>query len=257
VRLATWNVNGVRARFEELVAWVGEARPEVLCLQEIKAAPEQIPEGLFALADYHTVWHGNAKGRNGVSIHVHKDLLRDAPDFEAPPFDVDQRAMTATLGGLTVASVYVPNGGADYEGKLHFLEALGAWCADRRAQGRPLLVCGDLNVTRGDVDLHPKERKPGAIGQREDERTRFEAVLGHGLDDVLRTYFGDDDDTVFTWWAPWRNHRQKNRGWRIDYVLASPELAPGVKRVEVLREMGRSDHGAVVVDLELPPGMLG
>jgi len=72
---------------------------------------------------------------------------------------------------------------------------------------------------------------------------------------VLRAHFGDDDDTVFTWWAPWRNHRQKNRGWRIDYVLATPDLARGVRSVEVLREMGKSDHGAVVVELDPPPGL--
>jgi len=113
------------------------------------------------------------------------------------------------------------------------------------ASGRSLVLCGDLNVTRTDQDVHPKERKPGAIGQRPDERQLLEQVLAHGLVDVQRA-LAPDDDTLFTWWAPWRNLRQRNIGWRIDYVLASAPLAERALECPVLRELGTSDHAPVV-----------
>ena len=107
-------------------------------------------------------------------------------------------------------------------------------------------MCGDLNVTRADIDVHPKERKPKAIGQLPEERALFERILSRGLVDVVRALHPDDDQ-LFTWWAPWRNLRQRNIGWRIDYVLASAALAARAASAVSQREVGTSDHAPVVV----------
>ena len=107
------------------------------------------------------------------------------------------------------------------------------------------MLCGDLNVARTDMDVHPKERKPHAIGQLPEERALIEAIIGHGLVDVHRTIEPDNAD-LFTWWAPWRNMRQRNIGWRLDYVLASRALAARLVSCTVQREFGTSDHGPVV-----------
>ncbi len=149
---------------------------------------------------------------------------------------------------LVVASVYVPNGGKDYEAKLRFLEAMCAYVDGVHAAGQRLVLCGDMNVARSDRDLHPKERKVGAIGQRDDERGIFERILSSGLADVGRDLH-PDDDRMFTWWPPWRSLRQKNQGWRIDYVLASRELK--AEACSVLADVGTSDHAPVLATLEV------
>jgi len=143
-----------------------------------------------------------------------------------------------------VASVYVPNGGKDFAAKVRFLEGLDGLAASHAA-GRALVLCGDLNVTRSDRDVHPKERKPGAMGQRPDERAIVERLLGRGLVDVHRA-LDPDSEEIFTWWAPWRRLRERNIGWRIDYVLASEALAAKASSCQALREFGTSDHGPVV-----------
>ena len=114
-----------------------------------------------------------------------------------------------------------------------------------------MLLCGDLNVARTDQDVHPKERKAGAIGQRDDERALFERILAHGLVDVGRSMDPENAD-LFTWWAPWRNLRQRNIGWRIDYILASESLARRAAACVVRAEVGTSDHAPVVADLGDP-----
>src|SRR4029450_7886670 len=102
-----------------------------------------------------------------------------------------------------------------------------------RPPGRPPVLCGDMNVTRSDQDVHPKERKPFVIGQRPEEREAFEGILAHGLVDVCRA-LDPENDGLFTWWAPWRNMRQRNIGWRIDFILASESLAAKASSCKVL-----------------------
>jgi exodeoxyribonuclease-3 len=111
-------------------------------------------------------------------------------------------------------------------------------------------MCGDLNVARTDMDVHPKERRPGIVGQRPDERTLIEQIISHGLVDVHRTLDPENAD-LFTWWAPWRNLKQRNIGWRLDYVLASEALAARVTSCVVQREFGTSDHGPVIAVFDL------
>ena len=247
MKIATWNVNGIRAREAQLCEWVARDAPDVVCLQEIKASPAQIPESC-RLADYEAYWHG-AGGYSGVSLHVRKGAFKVEPLFRHPAFDMETRIVEAALGELSIASVYVPNGGKDYAAKLSFLRQLADWVRGEHGSGRKLVVCGDLNVARTDLDVHPKERKPGIIGQRPDERALFETLLGPELVDVARALH-PHDDRMFTWWAPWRNLRQRNIGWRIDYVLASPAIAARASDCSVLADVGTSDHAPVVMTID-------
>jgi exodeoxyribonuclease-3 len=248
MKIATWNVNGIRARFEEVVAFAETERPDVMCLQEIKAAQDQVPDGLFGLADYYNYWHGAPGGYSGVSLHVRRGAFEGEPEFSHPAFDIECRIVEVTCTNVVVASVYVPNGNKDFGAKLRFLDAMRPHVEALLTAGRELVLCGDLNVTRGDNDVTPKDRKPGAMGQRREERERFEAILDAGLVDVMRAR-SPDDDALFTWWPPWREMKQKNRGWRIDYTLVSRGLYERVTRCEVLRSVGTSDHGPVVLEL--------
>jgi exodeoxyribonuclease-3 len=179
-----------------------------------------------------------------VGLLVRRDLAPERPAFTQPEFDFEARIAAAVVGDLTVASVYVPNGGKEFDAKLRFLEALEMYAGGFQQAGAPLVLCGDLNVTRADIDVHPKERKPGAIGQREDERALLERLLSRGLVDLTRAQHPDDDQ-LFTWWPPWRNMRQRNIGWRIDYILASVPLARRTWSCAVARDVGTSDHAPV------------
>jgi exodeoxyribonuclease-3 len=248
-KVATWNVNGIRAREAQVLELVGREHPDVLCLQEIKAPPARVPPSLCELAGYHCLWHG-ATAYSGVGLHVRRDLAAAAPAFGHPSFDVETRIATVDLGTVVVASVYVPNGGKDFEAKLRFLEAMARWSAELTAAGRTLVVAGDLNVARTDRDVHAKERKAGAIGQRPEERALLEAFLAPGLVDVGRA-LDPDNEGLFTYWAPWRNLRQRNIGWRIDYVAASAALAASARRCAVLADFGTSDHAPVVAEFEV------
>ncbi|HEX9053125.1 MAG TPA: exodeoxyribonuclease III [Anaeromyxobacter sp.] len=247
MKLATWNVNGIRAREAQVLALVERERPDVLCLQEIKAPPARVPASLCALDGYWCLWHGET-AYSGVALLVRRDIAPAAPGFGHPAFDHETRIVTADVAGIRVASVYVPNGGKDYAAKLRFLEAMAGWAAEARAGGRTVVIAGDLNVARTDLDVHPKERKAGAIGQRPDERALLESLLATGLVDVGRAR-DPDNAGLFTYWAPWRNLRQRNIGWRIDYVAASAALADRARRCIVLADFGTSDHAPVVAEL--------
>lgn len=253
MKVGTWNVNGIRARQAQLLEWLAREQPDVVCLQEIKASLDQLTFELRDIEGYWGHWHGG-KGYSGVALLFAKSFVPACPVLEHPPFDFEQRVCMATVptpvGEVTFASIYVPNGGKDFDAKLRFLEGLETWTAESLAAGRQLVICGDLNVARTDKDIHPKERKPNQVGARPEERALFEQILAHGLVDLARK-LDPDNENLFTWWAPWRNLRQRNIGWRIDYVLASEPLASCVRSVVVQREFGTSDHGPVIAEFDL------
>lgn len=255
VRVATWNVNGIRARQGELLGWLEAERPDVMCLQELKAAPDQLPPQLAELPGYWSAWHGQ-KGYSGVGLLIRHGFAPAPPSFHVPPFDFECRILAADLPGLTVASTYVPNGGKDFPAKLRFLESLEAWLAERLAGDAPLILGGDLNITRSDLDVHPKERNRKAIGQLPEERALLERLLSRGLTDVART-LAPEHDALFTWWAPWRSMRARDIGWRIDYLLASTSLAPQLQTCQALRGFGSSDHAPVLATLAGAPEGVG
>jgi exodeoxyribonuclease-3 len=248
MKIVTWNVNGIRKRQGELQDLLAAEQPDVMCLQEIKAAPDQIPGLLLAPEGYWCYWHG-AGGYSGVAMLVRCDFAAGKPEFTHPAFDHEGRVVVADLDAMRIASVYVPNGGKDFPAKMRFLEGLSGWATETQAAGRTLLICGDLNVAREDRDVHPKERKPNQIGTRPEERARFSELLGTGLVDVGRS-LDPDNDELFTWWAPWRSLRQRNIGWRIDYVLASNTLAGRATGSSSRREFGTSDHAPLVVTFQ-------
>jgi exodeoxyribonuclease-3 len=243
VKVSTWNVNGIRAREAQVLEWVQRERPDVLCLQETKASPEKVPQSLCALEGYWCFWHG-FKGYSGVGLQLSRGRWPEQPAFFHPRFDYENRVVAARVGSLVFASIYVPNGGKDYPAKVRFLEALREFVHEEHARGSTLVLCGDLNVALEERDVHPILRNPGQIGQTEEERALLRGILDEGLVDLLRT-FHPEDDRLFSWWAPWRGFRQKNYGWRLDYVLASRKFASRAVSCESFREFGTSDHGPV------------
>jgi len=252
MKIATWNVNGIRARSAQLLEWLAAEKPDIVCLQEIKASLDQLTFELRDIEGYWSYWHGE-KGYSGVGLLVAKSLAGAVPMCSHPGFDFEQRIACATVpspaGDVMVASVYVPNGGKDFDAKMRFLNGLESYIADANREDKPVIICGDLNVALEERDIHPKLRKPGLIGATPEERALLARIISQGLVDVHRS-FERDNDNLFTWWAPWRQMKEKNIGWRIDYVLASSALAARAKSAVVQREIGSSDHGPVVVQFD-------
>lgn len=246
LKLITWNVNGIRARHAQLTELMEREQPDVVCLQEIKASPGQVPEFPIhsSLAgDYRTYWHGSG-GYSGVALLVKRSASASL-DVTHPEFDFECRIATCVVNGVRIAATYVPNGGKDYDAKLRFLNGMATWAETLSAQGEPLAICGDLNVAFEDRDIHPKERKPNQIGTRPEERALIGRLMAAGLVDVGRV-LDPDNEELFTWWPPWRSMRQRNMGWRIDYILASAPLGPQASTCVSMREFGTSDHAPVM-----------
>jgi exodeoxyribonuclease-3 len=244
LKIATWNVNGIRARETQLLEWVQRERPDVVCLQELKSTVAQVPPSLCELEGYRCYWHG-ARAYSGVGLHLRRDAFAEEPRFLHPTFDYETRIVTAQMGDLNLVSVYVPNGGKDFPAKMQFLREMERYVTEIHASGGRVVLCGDINIARSERDVHPKERNPTLVGQRPEEREMLERILSQGLVDVGRA-LDPDNENLFTWWAPWRNMRQRNIGWRLDYVLASEPLASKAAQCAVYREVGTSDHAPVV-----------
>jgi exodeoxyribonuclease-3 len=253
MKVATWNVNGIRARFLEVVEWAASEKPDVICLQEIKATADQVPLPLCTLPGYWCYWHGN-KAYSGVGLLVARSLSPERPEFSHPPFDHESRIVMARIGPLSVASIYVPNGNKDYAAKIRFIEAMRDDAAAFAAHGAPLLLCGDLNVAFAEMDVHPRERRPNVIGQRPEERALMQGLLQAGRLTDLGRALDPGNDRMFSWWAPWRSLRERNIGWRLDYVLASADLAARAVSCPSFREVGTSDHAPVVATFRDAPG---
>jgi exodeoxyribonuclease-3 len=248
--VTTWNVNGIRAREHEVLMWIDRHAPSVLALQEVKASPEQVPAAL-SLETHWCYWHGH-KGYSGVALLFSRAAFPEAPIFGHPDFDHETRIVTARFGSTVFASVYVPNGGKDFPAKTRFLDSLTAYARDLERAGDSLILMGDLNVAREERDVHLSLRNDKQIGQTAEERGQLEAIIGSGLIDLSRQ-FHPDDDALYSWWAPWRNMRDRNIGWRLDYVLPSRPLAERATSCTVFPDFGTSDHAPVHAVFEVPP----
>jgi exodeoxyribonuclease III len=249
LKIATWNVNGIRAREAQVLEWIERERPDVVCLQELKSTVAQVPAALCELGGYRCYWHG-ARAYSGVGLHIRRDAFAGEPQFRHPAFDFETRIVTAQIGDFLFVSVYVPNGGKDFPAKMEFLRQMEAFIGEAHGGGLRVILCGDINIARSERDVHPKERDPERIGQRPEERDLLERILARGVVDIGRA-LDPDNDNLFTWWPPWRKLRERNIGWRLDYILASAPLAAKAARCAAYREVGTSDHAPVIAEFDL------
>lgn len=256
MRLATWNVNSVRARLPRLLDWLADVRPDVLCLQETKVPADGFPSAEVTELGYESVAHGLGAW-NGVAVLSRVGVADPAPGFaEEPGYpEPEARALAVTCGGLRVWSVYIPNGrtpGSDhYTYKLAWLAALHRALTAELATGRPLVVAGDFNVAPTDADVWDPGAFVGSTHVTPPERQAVAALCELGLTDVrARPLKGD---RPFTYWDYRAGMFHQNKGMRIDLVLASDGVTGRIRDAYVDREArkgkGPSDHAPIVVDL--------
>ena len=256
MRIATWNVNSVQARLPYVLAWLGERQPDVVCLQELKTEGESFPHQAFQAAGYQAHVHGQRQW-NGVAVLCRQPgELRQLglPGAEA----AGSRLVTVEVAGWQVTSVYVPNGKAldhpDYQRKLQWLERLADHLAASADFGREVVVAGDYNVTPSDLDTFDPDGLRGQIHHSAAERAAIARLRDLGLRDLLRDKHADA--RAYSWWDYRAGSFHRNRGLRIDLLLASASVAAAVDDVWVDRdwrkkrdELTPSDHAPVVVDL--------
>jgi exodeoxyribonuclease-3 len=226
MRLATWNVNSLRVRLPQLMDWLGRNPVDLMALQELKLTEDEFPLAELEAAGWHALINGQ-KTYNGVALlsrdSAPRDVVRDIPGFE----DVQRRVLAATYGDLRVIGIYVPNGqsvGSDkYLYKLKWLAALRQWLAQELESHPELIVLGDYNIAPEDRDVHDPKLWEGSVHVSEPERAALRSLLGLGLEDLFRRF--EQPPASFSWWDYRAGAFRRNRGLRIDLMLASRALA--------------------------------
>jgi exodeoxyribonuclease-3 len=255
VKIVSWNINSLRKRQDRLLGWLAETQPDVVCLQETKCTDEQFPELALRGVGYHAVFHGQ-KSYNGVAI-ISKILPLDVRASLCDQEDDPQaRVIAATIGPVRVYCIYAPNGQAvgspAYEYKLRWFARLEK-CLRSQGLEQYVAVCGDFNVAPRDEDVYDPELWQGAIMCSDGERSAFEQLRAAGLTDTLRIHHAETG--LFSWWDYRMLAFPKNRGLRIDAILASKSLTACCTDAGIERELRKgkepSDHAPVWAEFEL------
>ena len=278
MRVATWNVNSLKARQEAVERWLERAAPDVLMIQETKLTDQDAPTMAFGMLGYDLLHHGEGRW-NGVGIATRKGMAvgdvvtnfgdgpvrdsgpgstRDFTEEDFNPFD-EARMLSAVIDGIRFVTIYGPNGrivgSPFYAGKLTWYERLSRWLAEERATTEPMIVGGDFNIAPTDADVWDARAVHGGTHVSEPEREAFRALLDWGLTDAYR--LRQDAPGRFSWWDYRAGNFHKNLGMRIDHLLVTEPLARRVVAAEIDREARKgppipSDHAPVSIDLDEP-----
>jgi exodeoxyribonuclease-3 len=258
MRVATWNVNSMKARLERVEEWLSQIEPDVCCFQETKLADGAFPTERFADLGYEVAHHGDGRW-NGVAIASRVGLTHVERGFGGGGEAAERRLISATCNGVRVMSVYVPNGRAvgseHFEAKLEFFHQLRQYLEATCDPGGAALLCGDFNVAPGDIDVFDPAHFVGATHVTPEERGVLAELMRFGLTDVFRASY-PDTPRLFSWWDYRAGDFHSGRGMRIDLVLATRVLADQVVFVLIDRNARKgkqpSDHAPVVVEVAFP-----
>ena len=256
MRIATYNVNGINGRLPVLLRWLNEAKPDIVCLQELKAPQEKFPEEAIKDAGYHAIWHGQ-KSWNGVAImsrnEIPQEIRRALPGDDE---DLHSRYIEATVSNMTIGCLYLPNGnpapGPKFDYKLDWFERLTRHAGDLLKSGRPVVLTGDYNVMPTELDVYKPERWVDDALFRPETRTAFKKLVDQGWTDAIRKLY--PGEKIYTFWDYFRNAYGRDAGLRIDHFLLSPEmdkrlLSAGVDR-HVRGWEKTSDHAPVWIEIK-------
>ena len=258
MKIATYNVNGINGRLPVLLRWLAESRPDIVCLQELKAPQEKFPDAAIADAGYEAIWHGQ-KSWNGVAILSRVgtpiETRRGLPDDPDPG---QSRYIEAAVNGVLVGGLYMPNGnprpGPKFDYKMRWFEQFILHAAALIATDMPVVLAGDFNVMPTERDAYKPERWIDDALFAPEVRDAFARLVAQGWTDALRTRH--PDETLYTFWDYFRKAYGRDAGLRIDHLLLSPSLAPRLRDAQVDRAVRgwekTSDHAPVWIELGKP-----
>jgi len=255
MRIISYNVNGIRAAIKKgLLDWVKEVDPDVICFQETKSQPEQVPSELFEDMGYHASWHSaEKKGYSGVLTLSKKKPTRAIEGIDNIKYDSEGRVLRTDFGRWTLLNCYFPSGSsgdARHAYKMDFLNDFGPWVSELVKERKKVIVLGDYNVVRLDIDIHNPQRKDAPSGFKPEERAWLKDWFDNNFRDAFREKYPDLEDN-YSWWSYRAGSRQKNKGWRIDYISVTKNLSKKIKDVSHAKDALHSDHAAVIMDIDL------
>ncbi len=254
MRLLSWNVNGIRAvQRKGFVDWVSQIGPDILCVQETKASPEQLSEELTAMPGYHVYFSSaERKGYSGVATYSNVEAQDVAHGFGIEKFDNEGRILRMDYAEFTLFNIYFPNGKSSVERldyKMEFYDAFLGHLDQLKSEGRNVIICGDVNTAHKEIDLarpKPNEKISGFLPA---ERAWMDQWISHGYLDTLRMF--NQDPGQYSWWDARGGGRSKNVGWRIDYFFVSEAIKDKVTGAFIMPDVMGSDHCPIGIDLAI------
>jgi exodeoxyribonuclease-3 len=256
IEIYSWNVNGIRAATRKgFLDWLGITRPDVLCVQEIKAHPEQLDHKLRNPDLYTTVWApAERKGYSGVGLFSRLPAALIEIGIGDPAYDREGRTIVADFGAFVLINTYVPHGSRDHsrvDFKLGYKERLFRLCEDLKTSGREIVLCGDINTAHREIDLARPKQNKNTSGFLPRERAWLDRFVEAGYVDVFRALY--PEQVAYSWWAYWGDAQDRDVGWRLDYTFVSPGLMPHALDAKIHKDVIGSDHCPVslILDLEI------
>jgi exodeoxyribonuclease-3 len=255
LRILSWNVNGIRAAQKKgLIDWIDKESPDILCIQETKAHPEQLSDELLNISGYKSYFSSSVvkKGYSGVAIYTKEEPVKVEHGFGIPKFDDEGRIIIAEYKKFVLINIYYPNGKAREERlkyKMDFYDAFLKYAEKLKSKGKKLVVCGDVNTAHKEIDLaRPKENEK-VSGFLPIEREWLDKFFSRGYHDTFRMF--NQEAEQYSWWDQVTRARDRNVGWRIDYFFVSNNFKKNVKDAFILQEVMGSDHCPVGVEIEI------
>lgn len=253
MRIITYNVNGIRAAMNKgLVEWLKSAEPDVLCVQEIKANPEQVDLSSFEAMGYHHYWHpAQKKGYSGVAIFSKIEPRNIEYGCGIKEYDDEGRILRIDFDSLSVMSVYHPSGSSGdlrQEFKMKWLSDFNGYIQELKKTRTELVLCGDFNICHKEIDIHNPRTNANTSGFLPEEREWMEQFINTGFIDTFRHF--NKDPHHYSWWSYRAGARGKNLGWRIDYNMVTQNLQERLKRAVILPDAMHSDHCPVLLEVE-------
>lgn len=254
IRIGTYNVNGIRAAMKKgLVDWVKESKLDVICFQETKAQPEQIESALFEDLGYHCYWYSAVKkGYSGVGVisKIEADHVEEGIGIEK--YDNEGRNLRIDLGDLSIMSSYFPSGttgGVRQDFKYEYLDDIFKYLKKLRKKRKQLIVGGDYNIAHLDIDIHNPKKQHKSSGFLPEERAWMTKLFESGFIDVFRNFNMDPDQ--YSWWSFRSGARDRNKGWRIDYLSATENLKDKLISSQIIPSAKHSDHCPVMMEIQV------
>jgi exodeoxyribonuclease III len=252
MKLCSWNVNGIRSVHQKgFLDWLRNENPDVVCLQEVKANPDQVPVEVRDIDGYRSSWHPATKrGYSGVTIYSKVPVISVKTGLGHDAFDCEGRVIQAEFADFVLLNAYFPNSQRDHARlgfKLDFCEAMLAHMDQLRSAGKNVVLCGDFNIAHQDIDLkNPKQNEKNA-GFLPEERAWFSKLMGQGYLDAFRLF--QPEGGHYTWWSYRPTIRERNIGWRLDYFVCNPEMRNRIQACTHRPQILGSDHCPVVLEL--------
>lgn len=254
LKISSYNINGIRAAHRKGFAdWVSQSNPDIICIQELRADETQLPDEIKELNYHQYMVSAEKKGYSGVAVFSKHEAANIIHGMGVDWIDSEGRVITAEFDAFRIISAYFPSGTTGdirQDMKMKFLGDFIEWSKQFVGDSKPTIICGDFNICHLDIDIHNPEKQHKTSGFLPEERQWVTDFLATGYEDVFRKIHPDKTD-VYSWWSYRAGSKGKNKGWRIDYQMGTPEIAQKATEAIIEKECDISDHAPVTITYDI------